>query len=78
MLQPSTLSKRGDTDEEAMHKLNVVKNKVTSAISKSHGFNVADLVLVRPGSIPTSTSGKIRRSACVEAYRRELSARSDV
>ena len=38
-----------DTDEEAMHWLAVVKSNVTSAISKSHGLDVADLVLVGPG-----------------------------
>jgi fatty acid CoA ligase FadD21 len=63
------LTKRGDSDEEALNKLSVVKNDVTAAISKSHGLNVADLVLVAPGSIPTTTSGKIRRAACVEQYR---------
>lgn len=30
-----------------------------------------DLVLVSPGSIPTTTSGKIRRAACVEHYRQD-------
>jgi fatty acid CoA ligase FadD21 len=69
--------KRGDSDEEAMHKLSVVKNDVTSAISKSHGLNVADLVLVGPGSIPTTTSGKIRRAACVDQYRHQQFARLD-
>ena len=71
------LKKRGDSDEEAMHKLNVVKNDVTSAISKSHGLNVADIVLVLPGSIPTTTSGKIRRAACVERHRHGQFTRLD-
>jgi fatty acid CoA ligase FadD21 len=71
------VKKRGDTDEEAMHTLNVVKNNVTSAISKSHGINVADLVLVGPGTIPTTTSGKIKRAACVEHYRSEQFTRLD-
>jgi fatty acid CoA ligase FadD21 len=71
------VKKRGDSDEEAMHKLSVVKNDVTSAISKSHGLNVADLVLVGPGSIPTTTSGKIRRAACVDQYRHQQFARLD-
>ncbi len=57
--------------------LNSVKNDVTSAISKSHGLNVADLVLVPPGSIPTTTSGKIRRAACVEQYRQAQFTRLD-
>jgi fatty acid CoA ligase FadD21 len=71
------VKKRGDSDEEAMHKLSVVKNDVTTAISKSHGLNVADLVLVGPGSIPTTTSGKIRRAACVDQYRHQQFARLD-
>jgi fatty acid CoA ligase FadD21 len=71
------LKKRGDSDEEALHKLSIVKNDVTAAISKSHGLNVADLVLVSPGSIPTTTSGKIRRAACVEQYRRHQFTRLD-
>lgn len=60
-----------------MHKLSIVRNDVTSAVSRSHGLNVADLVLVPPGSIPTTTSGKIRRAACVDQYRREQFTRLD-
>ncbi len=71
------LNKRGDSDEDAMHKLSIVRNDVTSAVSRSHGLNVADLVLVPPGSIPTTTSGKIRRAACVDQYRREQFTRLD-
>jgi fatty acid CoA ligase FadD21 len=71
------VKKRGDSDEEAMQKLSVVKNDVTAAISQSHGLNVADLVLVAPGSIPTTTSGKIRRAACVEQYRQQQFTRLD-
>ena len=59
------LKKRGDSDEDALHRLRVVKREVTSAISKSHGLSVADLVLVSPGSIPITTSGKVRRAQCV-------------
>ena len=61
----------------AMHKLGVVKRKVTSAISNSHGLSVADLVLVAPGSIPITTSGKVRRAACVEQYRQNQFDRLD-
>jgi fatty acid CoA ligase FadD21 len=49
--------------------LAVVKNNVIAAISRAHGLQVADIVLVEPGSIPTTTSGKIRRSACAERHR---------
>jgi fatty acid CoA ligase FadD21 len=41
------------------------------------GENVADLVLAAPGSIPTTTSGKIGRAACVEQYRRRQFTRLD-
>jgi fatty acid CoA ligase FadD28 len=54
-----------------------VKNEVTSAISTSHGLSIADLVLVPPGSIPITTSGKVRRRACVEQYRQDQFARLD-
>ncbi|HKV20108.1 MAG TPA: acyl-CoA synthetase, partial [Mycobacterium sp.] len=57
--------------------LHEVKSDVTSAISNAHGVNVSDLVLVHPGSIPTTTSGKIRRAACVEAYRQDQFVRLD-
>jgi long-chain fatty acid adenylyltransferase FadD28 len=72
------LKKRGDSDEEAMDKLGAIKNEVTSAISNSHGLSVADLVLVLPGSIPITTSGKVRRRTCVEHYRQGQFARLDV
>jgi fatty acid CoA ligase FadD21 len=71
------LKKRGDSDEEALHWLTCVKSDVTSAVSNAHGLNVGDLVLVPPGSIPTTTSGKIRRAACVEQYRQDQFARLD-
>ncbi|WP_374024904.1 fatty-acid--AMP ligase FAAL21/FadD21 [Mycobacterium sp. HNNTM2301] len=71
------MKKRGDSDEEVSRRFDVVKSDVTAAISNSHGLNVADLVLVSPGSIPTTTSGKIRRAACVEQYRRQEFTRLD-
>jgi fatty acid CoA ligase FadD21 len=61
------IRKRTD-DEEGRDKLAIVKNKVTAAISATHGLNAADLVLVAPGSIPITTSGKVRRGTCVEQY----------
>ena len=71
------VKKRGDSDEDAMRKFVVVKREVTSAISNSHGLGVADLVLVPPGSIPITTSGKVRRAACVEQYRQAQFVRLD-
>lgn len=72
------LKKRGDSEIEALDKLRAVKREVASAIKKSHSVRVADLVLVAPGSIPITTSGKIRRSACVDRYRQDEFSRLDV
>lgn len=57
--------------------LTVVKGDVTAAISRAHGLHVADIVLVAPGSIPTTTSGKIRRAACIEQHRQGQFVRLD-
>jgi len=72
------LKNRGGSDEEHMLKLRSIRRDVTAAISNSHRVRVADLVLVPPGSIPITTSGKVRRSACVERYRRDEFERLDV
>ncbi len=69
--------KRGDSHDDATDKIVAVKREVTSAISNSHGLTVADLVLVSPGSIPITTSGKVRRATCVEQYRQNQFARLD-
>jgi long-chain fatty acid adenylyltransferase FadD28 len=65
------------TREDLIRKLASVKNDVTSAISASHGLSVADVVLVLQGSIPITTSGKVRRRACVDQYQRDQFARLD-
>jgi len=72
------MKNRGNSDEEMMQGLRAVKQEVTSEISKSHGLRVADLVLVPPGSIPITTSGKIRRSSCIEFYQQDEFTRLDV
>jgi long chain fatty acid CoA FadD26 len=71
------LKKRGSS-HEARDRLHTVKREVASSVSQSHGVRVADLVLVPPGSIPITSSGKVRRSACVERYRRDEFTRLDI
>jgi fatty acid CoA ligase FadD28 len=71
------LRDRGEAGEDVVRKFASVKNEVTSAISTSHGLSIADLVLVPPGSIPLTTSGKVRRRACVEQYQQDQFARLD-
>jgi long-chain fatty acid adenylyltransferase FadD28 len=72
------LKKRGNSDEDTLKRLGLVKREVTSAISNTHGLAVSDLVLVSPGSIPITTSGKVRRAECVRLYRQDEFTRLDV
>jgi acyl-CoA synthetase (AMP-forming)/AMP-acid ligase II len=53
---------------EAQQRLDSVVNEVTAAVANTHGLTVADLVPVSRGSLPTTTSGKIRRQKCAEQY----------
>lgn len=68
---------KNGSNEDAVDKFDVVKRQVTAAISNVHGLSIADLVVVAPGSIPVTTSGKVRRGACVERYRQNQFARLD-
>ncbi|OBF40118.1 acyl-CoA synthetase [Mycolicibacterium peregrinum] len=68
---------RASSHETPEDQLSVVKREVTSAIFNTHSLGVSDLVLVPPGSIPITTSGKVRRAACVDQYRQGEFARLD-
>ena len=68
---------RDESEEAAMQTLRTARIAIIAAISKSHGLSVADLVLVQPGSIPLTTSGKVRRRDCVQLYLRDEFTRID-
>lgn len=72
------IRKRGDSDEEARQKVEDIKRDVTTAISNVHGIAAADVVPVGPGSIPVTTSGKLRRQSSVAMYQAKQFARLDV
>jgi fatty acid CoA ligase FadD21 len=71
------LKKPTDPGEDALRWLSEVRGDVTAAISNAHGLSVADLVLAPSGSIPTTTSGKVRRAACAQQYRQDQFVRLD-
>jgi long-chain fatty acid adenylyltransferase FadD28 len=71
------LRKRGDSEAEVLANLDAISREVVSAIFAAHGLSISDLVLVPPGSIPITTSGKVRRAACVELYRHGQFGRLD-
>jgi amino acid adenylation domain-containing protein len=45
-----------------------IAHAVRRAVAEEHGAAVSDLVLIRPESLPRTSSGKVRRRACREAY----------
>lgn len=71
------LKDQGGSREDAIDRMRGVKRQVTSAISQSHSLRVADIVFVSQGAIPITTSGKVRRSACLDCYRLDDFARLD-
>jgi acyl-CoA synthetase (AMP-forming)/AMP-acid ligase II len=57
---------------ESEHKL-IMKEKeifkaIREAVSVNHGLNVSDIKLTKPGSIPRTTSGKIKHFLCKQYY----------
>lgn len=71
------VKKRAESHQEVLNKIDEMKREVTSAISNSHGVSVSDLVVVSPGALPITTSGKVRRATCVEQYRNGQFTRLD-
>ena len=67
---------RGSLQDTA--RIRTLKRDIASAVSQSHGVRLSDLVLVAPGSLPITTSGKIRRSSCVDLYRQDKFLRLEV
>ncbi|RDH76466.1 acyl-CoA synthetase [Mycolicibacterium moriokaense] len=65
------VKKRGDSDSEHNDRLRKLKREITSAVSNVHRLRIADLVFVPPGSLPITTSGKVRRSSCADYYSRQ-------
>ena len=67
----------GGVPEEAAEAIRGIKRRVAAAVREIHGVRVADLVLVPQGSLPITTSGKVRRSSCGEQYRKGEFVRLD-
>ncbi len=71
------VKKQAALPSEATDALRALKREVTAAVSSTHSLRLSDLVLVSPGSIPVTTSGKVRRASCLDLYRREEFSRLD-
>ncbi|MFF3686856.1 fatty acyl-AMP ligase [Streptomyces sp. NPDC002187] len=57
-----------ETAPEAAGESEKITDLIRSSIGTAHGLSVHDIVLVRPGTIPKTSSGKIQRHASREAY----------
>ena len=57
------------TTPAAEDEVRSLKREVSAEVNRVHGVRIADLVLVGQGSIPITSSGKVRRSSCGEMYR---------
>jgi acyl-CoA synthetase (AMP-forming)/AMP-acid ligase II len=55
-----------------------IKTAIRQAIAQRHEVTVDAIVLVSPRTIPRTSSGKIRRRACREAYLEETLSRVDL
>jgi acyl-CoA synthetase (AMP-forming)/AMP-acid ligase II len=57
-----------ETASEAAGESEKIIDLIRSAIGEAHGLSLRDVVLVHPGTIPKTSSGKIQRRACRDAY----------
>ncbi len=59
----------GLSADEVADEVSALESGIVSTVSNVHGIRVEDFVPVFPGSLPLTTSGKVKRSACGELYR---------
>ncbi|MFF3849234.1 fatty acyl-AMP ligase [Streptomyces sp. NPDC002328] len=57
-----------EVDPDAAGEAEKIVDQVRGAIGDAHGLSVHDVVLVHPGTIPKTSSGKIQRRATRTAY----------
>jgi acyl-CoA synthetase (AMP-forming)/AMP-acid ligase II len=60
-VQPRELKRHAETGDNTVR-------AIRRAVAESHGVEVHAVRLLRPGSIPKTSSGKLRRLACRDAY----------
>lgn len=58
------IARRGRSDAASLAKLDALAGRIRSAVASRFGTSVALLVLVRPGSFPRTSSGKVQRALC--------------
>jgi len=61
-------SASGGSDHVPGAPLGDIPASITRALSRGHGVAVGDVLLLRPGTLPFTSSGKLQRFACRAAY----------
>ena len=67
------IARRGQADGASLARLDALAQRIRSAVASRFGTTVALLVLVRPGTFPRTSSGKVQRALC-----RALDARGEL
>ncbi|WP_229493589.1 AMP-binding protein [Massilia arenae] len=67
------IARRGRSDAASLAQLDALVGRIRSAVASRFGTTVELLVLVRPGSFPRTSSGKVQRALC-----RALAAREEL
>ncbi|CCQ64803.1 Long-chain-fatty-acid--CoA ligase [Crocosphaera watsonii WH 0402] len=64
-----------EVERTYLRKINIkeVQEAIRKAVTKDHGLQVHDIVLIRTATIPKTSSGKIQRSRCKEQFLRNTS-----
>jgi len=62
---------------EPIHPAEIV-TRVRRAVSEGHGLRAHDVVLLKPGGIPRTSSGKIQRHLCRSGYLAQSLAQVEV
>lgn len=57
-----------EVERIALHQANDLVEIIRRAIAAEHGIQMHSVILVKPGGIPKTTSGKVQRSACRKAF----------
>src|SRR5262249_32567506 len=59
----------GEVDpRRAVRDLGTVATRVRQTIAEEHGLSTRSVVLLRPGAMPKTSSGKVQRFACRVAF----------
>lgn len=57
-----------EVDPRANADLAAIRQAITARVAQDHGARIAELVLLPPGTVPKTSSGKIQRRACRAAH----------